>query len=106
MGVLYYSAAPPVVIPDRLLAHLKIVITAKLRRDERFTLSFAPSDSDAGATSTIWLGSAIPLRFEFDGDQPEALDPLVLQQLAAEANSTRGIVLRLEPASVPALAGA
>ncbi|HKT57660.1 MAG TPA: hypothetical protein VJR25_12880 [Microbacterium sp.] len=106
MGSLYYATAPPVAIPDRLLAHLRAVVTVKLRRNERFAVSFAPADGDGIASTTLWFAPAIPLRFEFDSDQAESLDPVLLQELASQANSTRGVALQVAPASLAVLAGA
>ena len=106
MGTLYYSTAPPVTVPERLLAHLRVVATVKLRRNERFTVSIAPSDGDEGGTTMLWLGPDIPLRFEFDTDEAEPLDPVLLHELALQANTARGIVLRIDPAPVAELVGA
>jgi hypothetical protein len=106
MGHLYYGGAvAPIDVPDRLLAHLKVVIATKLRRNESFTLSWR--DPGAGR-STIWLQPAIEMRFVFRSPEPEMLDPELLQNLANEAAATAGITVDLtdtsteSPASAPA----
>ena len=41
MGTMYYGgSAMPIRIDDRALAHLKVVLATKLRRNESFTLSW------------------------------------------------------------------
>lgn len=92
MGLLYYGdSGEPIDIPDRLLAHLKIVITTKLRRAESFTLTWR----DATGRSSLWLQESIPLRFVFDSAEPEQLDPAALQDMAHRANSSSGLVVDL-----------
>ena len=96
MGDLYYGMnAARVEIPDRLLAHLKVVIATKLRRGESFTLSWQHAPGEPGGRSTIWLEPSIPLRFVFDSDDPEMLNPEVIRDLAAAANSSGGLSVSL-----------
>ena len=107
MGQLFYgSADQPIDIPDRLLAHLKVVVATKLRRSESFTLSWCHRGDEPKGRSTIWLHSAIPLRFVFASAEPEELDPALLQELARAANSSGGLtisrdLLTLHEADVP-----
>lgn len=94
MGTLFYGGTDmPIDIEDRALAHLKIVITTKLRRNESFTVSWKhPSDRPGGRT-TLWLHPAIPLRFVFESDVAPPLDRTWMEELATSAHSTGGIVL-------------
>ncbi len=67
MGRLYYgNGTEAIEMPDRTLAHLRVVATTKLRRSESFSVSWKHPDGVAGGRSTIWLHCSIPLRFEFD----------------------------------------
>ncbi|WP_125131255.1 hypothetical protein [Microbacterium sp. 10M-3C3] len=96
MGNLYYGGgAEPIRIPDRLLAHIKVVIATKLRRGESFTLTWR----DGTGRSTIWLQPAIELRFVFASPEPEMLDPELMKHLANEAAGTAGIMVDLSEAS-------
>lgn len=98
MGVLFYgSPAAPIEIEDRTLAHLKLVVTAKLRRGESFTLSWVHPEGQPGGRSTLWLHPAIPLRFMFDDPNPADISPEWIDQLARSAHSTGGIRLTAEP---------
>lgn len=105
MGALYYGSEPTE-IPDRLLAHVKMVVTTKLRRNERFTLSWVSPAGSGGGRTTLWLDPSIPLRFVFDSAELEALDPELLRELARGADSVRGIVIDAERVGAAALAAA
>lgn len=94
MGRLYYGAVnDPIHIEDRALAHLKVVIATKLRRNESFTLSWKHSDDDPRGRSTIWLHPSIPLRFTFDDPEAPQLNAKWIDQLMQSANATGGIML-------------
>ena len=94
MGYLFYgSTTEPIEIPDRLLAHIKVVVATKLRRSESFMFSWRHPEA-ASPRSTIWLQPAIPLRFVFHSDG-ENIDPAVLRRLAEAANSSKGLVVDL-----------
>ena len=96
MGNLFYgNAAEPIDMPDRLLAHVKVVTATKLRRGESFTLSWRhPAGVPAGRT-TLWMQPSIPLRFVFDESEPASLEPGILKQLAEGANSSAGLMIDL-----------
>lgn len=96
MGYLYYgNTAEPLEMPDRLLAHVKVVVATKLRRGESFTLTWRHDDA-VGGRSTIWLQPAIPLRFVFTSPEPEPLEPSILKEFANAANSSAGLSISLD----------
>lgn len=104
MGGLYYGDSfESIQIEDRALAHLKVVIATKLRRNESFTLSWRHPDGDAPGRSTIWLHPSIPLRFVFQDPEPPELSRRWIEDLAHSANTSGGITLveeHLEPVAV------
>lgn len=108
MGQLFYgSTTEPIEMPDRVLAHVKVVVATKLRRGESFTLSWRHPADVATGRSTIWIQPAIPLRFVFATEEPELLDPARLKQLANEASSSGGLTVDFAqfdeaPAEAPA----
>ena len=56
MGSLYYgNVDEPIVMPDRVLAHLAAVATTKLRRSESFVVSWKGTESDGQGRTTLWL---------------------------------------------------
>ena len=94
MGQLFYGNNPEaIIIEDRALAHLKVVIATKLRRNESFTLSWKhPVDAAPGRT-TIWLHPSIPLRFVFEEPEAPELSTQWITAMAHSANSSGGIML-------------
>lgn len=94
MGTLYYGGAQdPIHIEDRALAHLKVVVATKLRRNESFTLSWQHPEGDPRGRSTIWLHPSIPLRFVFDDPEASELHAEWITAMANSASSSGGIRL-------------
>jgi hypothetical protein len=92
----YGDSGTPIHIEDRTLAHLKVVIATKLRRDESFTLSWRHPDDQPRGRSTVWLHPSIPLRFVFEEPEAPELSRTWLEELANSANSSGGILLVAE----------
>jgi len=76
---------------DRILAHLKLVATSKLRRNEPFLVSWHDSSDTGGGRSSIWLHPGCDLHYKFDGGTPAAIDQELIEQLSIAANAARGI---------------
>jgi hypothetical protein len=97
VGTIYYGgSATPINIEDRALAHLKVVIATKLRRNESFTVSWQHPDDQPRGRSTLWLHPSIPLRFVFDDPEAPELSRAWIEELASSANSSGGIMLVAE----------
>jgi len=96
MGTIIYGSGTTVHIEDRALAHLKVVISTKLRRGESFTLSWRHLDDEPRGRSTLWLHPAIPLRFVFESAEPTTLSREWIERLSESANSSGGIMLVAE----------
>ncbi len=102
MGTIYYGgSASPIRIDDRVLAHLMIVITTKLRRGESFTVSWSHPDDQPTGRSAIWLHPSVPLRFEFEDPDHRELNRQYLTDLANAANTSGGIRLIAEDVPSP-----
>jgi hypothetical protein len=94
MGLLFYgNDTQPIVMPDRMLAHVKVLTATKLRRNESFTISWRHGADEAPGRTSLWLHPSIPLRFTFEGAEGEPIDGALLQRLANEANSSGGLHL-------------
>lgn len=94
MGKLLYDGADgSIAIEDRALAHLKVVISTKLRRNESFTLSWRHPEGEPEGRSTIWVHPSIPMRFIFDTVEQADLNPAWIEKMMHSANSTGGITL-------------
>ncbi|WP_066039407.1 DUF7882 family protein [Herbiconiux solani] len=86
MGLLLYANDDQgVEFDDRTLAHLKLVIIGKLRRQESFALSWARSQASGSGRETIWLSPSIPLRFWIDNAEAGPLNRAWLDLLAQSA---------------------
>lgn len=97
VGTIYYGgSATPIHIEDRALAHLKVVVSTKLRRGESFTVSWQHPEDEARGRSTIWLHPSIALRFVFDDPNPTELNRKWIEELAQSANSSGGITITAE----------
>jgi hypothetical protein len=96
MGYLIYGAGAEYEIDDRVLAHLKIAVVAKLRLQESFLLNWSLAPSDGSGRVSLWLSPSIPLQFRFSGSRPPELNRMWLQALAHSAHSTRGMILMAE----------
>jgi hypothetical protein len=95
VGTLHYgSPSAAFSIDDRTLAHLELVIMAKLRRREN--LSFAIVDEKTSVRQSMWISSVTQLRFEYEGPMPE-INRLWLHELVDTANSSGGLRIVPEP---------
>jgi hypothetical protein len=103
MGTIQYGTGDEIHIDDRALAHLKVVIATKLRRNESFTLSWKHPEGDPVGRSTIWLHPSIPLRFTFDEPEAPQLNTKWIQELMQSASSSGGISLVDEVLDTPEL---
>ncbi len=101
MGTIQYGNGDEIHVEDRALAHLKVVIATKLRRNESFTLSWKHAEGDPVGRSTIWLHPSIPLRFTFDTPEGPDLNVKWIQELMHSASSTGGITLIDEVLETP-----
>ena len=99
MGKFIYGIpSVEVEIDDRVLAHLKVAITNKLRRNEGFTFTWTNDNEDSDTThSSVWLDEGIPVSFEIGGAEDPPLNREWLEQLTRTANSPAGLKITPEP---------
>lgn len=94
VGTLFYgSDRLPIRIDDRVLAHLKAVVTAKMRRGEGFLISWTDSADVGHGRSSVWVHPACDLHYKFDGGTAPKLDPAVLEEMNVQSIQPRGIEL-------------
>lgn len=97
MGNLVYGEGEfSLELDDRLLAHLQIVIGAKLRRRESFYFSWV---SDDDKRNSIWMQHAIPLRYHYGDAQQHPINRDWLETLTISANGASGLTVSEEPAA-------
>lgn len=94
MGRLKYdNTAEPIYIEDETLAHLKVVIATKLRRQESFMMTWRPIDGGHGGRMTVWIHPSVPLLFVFDDADVPPIDSHRLEELIHATNATGELVL-------------
>ncbi|MEZ7753948.1 hypothetical protein O5Y58_00360 [Microbacterium paraoxydans] len=94
MGRLRYDGhSDPILIEDETLAHLKIVIATKLRRQESFMMTWQPPEGGIDRRASVWIHPAIPLQFGFDEAEPPAVDPQRIQEIMQALNATGDLQL-------------
>ncbi|GAB3605116.1 hypothetical protein GCM10027413_05250 [Conyzicola nivalis] len=98
MGTLYYGDARyAIILDDRTLAHLKIIVLTKLRRNESFAYSWQRKSTDGSGHGTVWFHSALSLHFEFLGSKDPDINLTWLEEMSASANRALGLVIPPEP---------
>ena len=85
---------------DRLLAHLKVAMFAKMRRNESFSLSWTEPESSGYGRSSVWIHPTTPLHFRFHGGRRPALNRAWIEQLSQSASTVSGLAPIPEPVKV------
>lgn len=93
MGYLIYGNAQDYEFDDRTLAHLKVAITMKLRRQESFLMSWVNPPEKGGGRVSIWLTPNIPLTFRFAGSRTPTLNKEWLEVMNELSNTPRGLIV-------------
>jgi hypothetical protein len=86
MGKLIYDGID-VEFDDRVLAHVQIVVAAKLRRGEGFFFSWHDASAIGDGRSSVWLHDSIPLYFKFFGSKSPEINRHWIDSLMLSANS-------------------
>ncbi len=97
MGKLTYDSNLTADFDDRILAHIQIVIGAKLRRGESFYFSWRDDPLAGGGRSTVWLHPGIALAYKYFGSKAPTLNRDWIEALLLSANSSNGLQVVAEP---------
>lgn len=97
MGKFIYDGQVRVDFEDRLLAHLQVVITTKLRRGESFTFMWKDDTSIGNGRTMVWLHSGCSLVYKFYGSRTPQLNRAWLEVLTRTANAPSGLYVVPEP---------
>lgn len=100
MGTLYYGAHQ-YELDDRLLAHLQVIITMKLRRGERFFLSWRGEASTGRKRASVWIDNGIPIVCAFEGGRHPSINREWIRDLTDSANTAYGLMITDESTIVP-----
>lgn len=105
MGTLTYAGAE-YTIDERVLAHLKIAITAKLRLGEGFLLSWQIPTAQGSGRVSLWISPQIPIIYRFSGSRVPELNKNWIDALTRSAHGIRGMVVMDEAQAVEYVARA
>ncbi len=94
---IYGTPAIAVDFDDRVLAHLKVVMLAKVRRGESFMLNWDYEAAAGSGHSSIWIHPSIPLQFDFLGSREPALNRTWIEELVKLSNTPGGLRIIPEP---------
>jgi len=95
--ILYGDSGVEIIFDDRAMAHLQLVIGAKLRRGEGFFFSWKDDPSVGDGRSSVWLDTGIPLYFKYLGSRPISINREWVEILTLSANMTGGLQFTPEP---------
>ena len=96
MGRLIYNSVRVVQVDDRTLAHLQLVVVAKLRRQQPFQLTLHLPGPGPGRVG-LWLSDGVAIEFEFDGPKSPAINRRWIDVLMEAAHSAGGLTVVSEP---------
>ena len=97
MGKFIYESGQKVDVEDRALAHLQLVMTAKLRRGEPFSFTWKDDASLGGGRTAVWVHAGSAMVFKYYGSRQPAINRAWIDALAFAANSPSGLYLLSEP---------
>lgn len=97
MGTLHYGASRTSLrMDDRALAHLQVVITTKLRRNEGFLLQWdRPVESGSGRGG-FWIHPNCDIAYDYEGGREAKLDHDELDRMMVAASATGGVRITAE----------
>ncbi len=79
------------------MAHLQLVIGAKLRRKESFFFTWKEDPATGEGRNSIWIDAAIPLYFKYFGSKQPTINRVWLELLTLSANSEQRMQFISEP---------
>lgn len=100
MGMMYYGPRQ-YRVEDRLLAHLQVLISLKLRRRENFFLSWPKGTSEGGGRISIWVDNGVPIACEYDGGRQPEIQRAWVESMAQSAGSSLGLQITPDGEFIP-----
>lgn len=90
MGTLCYGVRA-YELDDRVLAHLQLVVSMKLRRGENFFVSWRNPPSIGSGRQSVWIDNGQHLAFEYSGGRIPHVNKHWVETLAASASTNFGL---------------
>lgn len=104
MGKFTYQSGSRVDFDDRILAHLQVVISNKLRRGESFLFTWRDDVSVGDGRTSVWLSPSLAMTFKYFGSRRPSLNRAWIEALAVTANGPAGLYVVPEPADTGEIA--
>jgi hypothetical protein len=95
--LIYGGSAMEIGIDDRALAHLQIVVGARLQARERFFLSWRDHSDVGSGRSAVWIDPSVCLVFRYSDARPVRINRAWLDALSASDNGSGTLILVPEP---------
>ena len=86
MGQLVYGTTT-YTLEDRVLAHLQVVVSMKLRRGENFFVSWRSSSTDGSGRQSVWIDNGMHLGFHYDGGRIPKVNREWAEEMASSSES-------------------
>lgn len=97
MGRFSYDGLVRVDFEDRVLAHLQLVIGAKIRRGESFTFTWKDDSTIGDGRTTVWIHPRAQIVYKFYGSRTPHINRAWIDALIYTANSPTGLYVVPEP---------
>lgn len=97
MGKFIYDGLVKADFDDRLLAHLQLVIGAKIRRGESFHFTWKDDESIGNGRTTVWVHPRVSVLYKFYGSKAPVINRAWVEALMSTANSPTGLYAVPEP---------
>lgn len=92
MGTLSYDGEN-FELDDRVLTHLQIAISTKLRRGENFFLSWQVPVERGSGRHAIWIDNGVPIHFYYSGSRAISINRDWIESMIVSAGRASGLVL-------------
>ncbi len=97
MGKFIYDGLVTVDFDDRVLAHLQMVIGAKVRRREAFYFSWRDDSSVGDGRTTVWVHPGSSIVYKYYGSRQPTINRAWIDALMFTANTLSGLHVVPEP---------
>ncbi|MFF2369120.1 ATP-dependent DNA ligase [Agromyces sp. NPDC058110] len=97
MGRFHYDGLVKIDFEDRTLAHLQVVIGAKVRRGESFSFTWRDDPSIGDGRTTVWIHPRAQILYKFYGGRAPQINRAWVDALMYSANSPAGLHVVPEP---------
>jgi len=95
LGILRYDGRE-FEFDDRILMHLQVVISTKLRRKEDFFLTWSLPRELGSGRHAVWIDNGVPIHFFYSGSRDISINREWLESLIASAGRASGLLLTNE----------